>query len=324
MSGWALAVVSGWLACARDPAPAPELAPEPVAPRAVGSIGEAAEGDAIDGLKRYVVGRDARGEERSFWAHVPAGATGPLPAVFVFHGGKGSTGLNIARFWTDQFDRGMVLVFPNGQLSDRSVGGWETDDGGDTWQVDNIRRLVDEVVSDLGVDPNRLYAVGFSSGGHIVNQLACQMPTTFRGYGRIGRVLLASTMRACKTPTERPQMMILGTRDDSARWDGKRGPDGQIHEQPVDVAWPFWLSAAGCPERPSATSTLPDRGDRVSVDVRDWGPCRSASAFRFVRITGADHQWPTGGRMPSPGVVPVRDLDATEAFLAFFRETGGL
>lgn len=259
------------------------------------------------------VGRDGRGEERSFYVHVPEGP-GPKPAVFVFHGGTGSDARDVARYWMDQLDKGMILVFPNGQLRDRSVGGFYAEST-ERHQVQNVMRIVDQVVRDYGADPNRLYAAGFSGGAEMVDQLACYAPTTFRAYGHLGRTMLKDWYEACPDGTDRPQIMMLGTADDRAPIGGKRDTDGSWRQPPASEVWDFWMKRAGCAGEPRV-ETLPDRGDRAEIEVKTWTSCSRAAGMRFVTMKGVGHTWPDG--------TEVKDIRATDAFLSFFREFGGL
>jgi polyhydroxybutyrate depolymerase len=268
------------------------------------------------GLELVEIGADARGEPRSYWIHVPPDVDSRLPVLFAFHGGRGSNGkAAMAKHWRSTFGRDVILVFPNGQLRDPKTGGWDGD------QVEVVRAMVDDVRKRFPVDPTHVYAVGFSSGGHIVNLLACRTPDLFAGFGRTGRTLLASTRDACPAPADVPQIMILGTEDQSARDEGKRDPKtGAIHELPAADAWAFWLDRAGCPPTPSRVETLPDRGDRCEVEVRTYAGCRDVAAMQYVHAAGAKHEWSHGGDRDST----CRDLDTTEAFLKFFETYAGL
>ena len=267
-------------------------------------------------LKLVEVGADARGEQRSYWIHVPTGASRQLPVVFAFHGGRGSNGKTaMAKHWRSAFGDGVILVFPNGQLRDPKTGGWDGD------QVDVVRTMVMDVRDRFPADPDHVYAVGLSSGGHIVNLLACRTPDLFAGLGRTGRTLLASTRDACPTPADVPQIMILGSDDQSAREEGKVDPrTGQMHELPAAEAWAFWLERAGCDPTPPHVETLPDKGDRCEVEVRTYRGCRDAAAMQYVHAAGAPHEWSHGGAADSS----CRDLDTTETFLEFFETYAGL
>jgi polyhydroxybutyrate depolymerase len=215
-------------------------------------------------------------------------------------------------------------VFPNGQLRDRASGGWDdqlpTGAKGAGFQVDVVRAMVADVVKRFDGDPRRVYAVGFSSGGHVVNQLACQAGGLFAGFGRTGRTLLASTRDSCTDPTDAPQIMILGTADRSAPLDGKADPrSGEVHELPAREAWSFWLDHAGCEGAPTVEQ-LPDRGDRCTVEVRTYTHCRDTTAMRYVEVVNGPHAW-FDAREPQAAC---RDLDTTDTFVQFFSAYAGL
>jgi poly(3-hydroxybutyrate) depolymerase len=238
-------------------------------------------------MQRIDVGRDERGELRSYWVHRPDGAPDPAPIVFVFHDGKNTNGMQVARYWTSAWDQPFLLVFPDGQRSDPSRDGWDLTDAAS--QVDIAARMVEDAVEKFHGDERRLYAVGLGAGADLVGRLACDRSNLFRAVGRV-----AGTA-AGQCPSRAPQI-----------WVG------------ADPGEPF-ASAAGC-AGPPAVSTLPDRGDAVTVEVRDWTGCEPTPAARVV--VAPPGQWPTGGRVASEA--PVLDYDATAGILEFFRQRGGL
>jgi polyhydroxybutyrate depolymerase len=309
-------------ACSRGASADGVVIPGPTPP----PVARAAE--QADGLTLVEVGPDGFGEVRSYWVHLPRHPVPgvPPPVILAFHGGKGSNGrTGMAKHWTSRFDEPWILVFPNGQLRDPDVGGWddllEPLTNGEGFQVAVVRTIVADVLARFGGDPRHVYAVGFSSGGHVVNQLACSTRDLFAGLGRTGRTLLASTRDRCRQPTDAPQIMILGTDDRSAPLEGKPDPrSGQVHELSARAAWSFWLDAAGCVGRPVTVERLSDRGDRCTVEVKTHAGCRDTVAMRYVHVENGTHAWfdTTDPRSAC------RDLDTTDTFVQFFETYAGL
>jgi polyhydroxybutyrate depolymerase len=121
------------------------------------------------------------GIERVFTVHVPLGCdpASPWPLVVDFHG------FTLTR--TDQSNRsgirevadveGFAVAYPQG-LGDAWNGivccGFSSAD-----DVGFARALVADVSQRLPIDPNRVYATGFSNGGLLSHRLACEAADLF-------------------------------------------------------------------------------------------------------------------------------------------------
>lgn len=99
-----------------------------------------------------------------------------LPLVLVFHGDGGSA----ASFHRGYpFERGSgdaaVLAYLDG------IGNtWDLETRDGNRDVAFVRALLADLTARLPIDPARVFATGYSSGGFFANVLACRMPDTFR------------------------------------------------------------------------------------------------------------------------------------------------
>ena len=122
------------------------------------------------------------GEEREYLAYVPASydENADYPVVLNFHG-FGGNAKDYVRYESDFRDvaeqEGVILIYPQALLlSGFSV--WNAaplaeDNKTSTDDIGFIETLLDDLQETLSIDPNRIYATGFSNGAMFAYALAC-------------------------------------------------------------------------------------------------------------------------------------------------------
>ncbi|MFT4624784.1 MAG: polyhydroxybutyrate depolymerase [Myxococcota bacterium] len=268
------------------------------------------------GVHRVTV--DGRGEQRFAYVHVPRDydpAT-PTPTILVFHGGKGSStaAQNFSRTWASMYDQGMILVFPNGQDRDREETAWISRDARDTRDVDHVRALLSHLGQSYNIDPERMYAAGFSNGGIMTIMLACHAPEMFAGFAVFSQTVHKHIAADCTPTIRRPVLYLAGTAE--KHWPGRHFS----HSAMETVAW--WRDELDCPLQPTSIETLPDGPDRTSVQRSIWAPCGKAAAFEFLRVENGAHFWPGPGLAPAAG--RCTDIDGATEVRRFFQAYAGL
>jgi len=162
----------------------------------------------------------AGGKSRSYVLHVPSAykGTAPVPLIVDFHG-HGGTGVGQA---TDSpypkvvDGDGVLMVFPTA-IGDWNMGPCCADD------VDDIgfaKALVTEVEGLGCVDPKRVYATGFSMGGAMSHQLACQAADVFAAVAPAAFDLLEEHLATCKPKRPITVITFRGTQDTLAIYAG--------------------------------------------------------------------------------------------------------
>lgn len=167
------------------------------------------------------------GRTRTYRTYVPRGLAKGAPLVVVMHG-SGMNGAQIRLETGYAFDRladahGFAVVYPNAD-----DGYWETctivGDVTKGFDVDDVRfltRMVDKVVSDVGVDRARVFAAGSSRGGSMAIRLALEAPSRFRAVAAISANVPAPENFRCKPAGHTASIMIMnGTKDPLVPFDG--------------------------------------------------------------------------------------------------------
>jgi polyhydroxybutyrate depolymerase len=279
-----------------------------------------------------------QGREHTFSMILPdgMGSGKRYPIVMALHGGGGNgrraaTISGLAR----HVDReGFIAVFPD-------AGGRPWNDGrettrGFTGDVSSLRAVVQKVVETSNGDPNRVFVMGISNGGMMVQRLACEAPDVFRAYAALVGNLPTALSASCNPGRPVPIVLMSGTDDrlmpfkggDLPQAAGRRrdgaGVGGRVMSAPASVQ--FWSHMNGC--RKETTEALPDRkDDGTQVTIHRFAGCKSGGEVVFYEIKGGGHNWPGGAGPRRPRLQRLignvsQEIDATSAILDFFRRYG--
>jgi len=164
------------------------------------------------------------GVERAYRTYVPRGLAKGSPLVVVMHG----AGENGARMRVETgygFDRladehGFAVVYPNAYEGFWNVctvvGAVHTDD------VGFLTAMVDKLAGEIGVDPNRVFAIGSSRGGFMAFRLALEAPSRFRAVAAVSANVPAPENFTCKPtgPGTSSVLILNGTSDPLVPFDG--------------------------------------------------------------------------------------------------------
>jgi len=254
--------------------------------------------------------------------YVPSSlATPAAPLVIALHGGLGN-GVQFAdNSRLDGFAEanGFVVAYPDG------IGGALGRDDLRTWnagsccgqavvqQVDDVafvRAMVDTLRADpeLGLDGERVVALGHSNGGMMAHRLGCDAADLVAGVGSYGSSV---EIEPCVPSQPVSVMAVHGTADTNHPLEGGRG-NGVSGSSfaPVAAGIAAFAQADECSDEPE-TST---QGD---LTTEEQTACDDGVFVRLVTIAGASHAWP-GGTGPSAAVVgpAYADYDASFEIVA--------
>jgi len=263
------------------------------------------------------------GRRRTFLLHAPPGGPARRPLVLALHGrlgdGRGMERLaGLARL-ADQ--EGFLLACPDGVGRSWADGRGATP--ADREGIDDVSflaALIDDAVSRFGAEPARVYAVGMSNGGFMVQRLACERASKVAAVGVVVATMSAALPESCRPSRPVPVAFLLGTEDPLVPFRGGKTPRGALLSADATLAW--WAERDGCPAVPAVT-TLPDRdpGDGTRVTLRVHGPCGAGAEVRAWVVEGGGHTWPGGIQYLPRALVgrTSRDLDASRELWEFLR-----
>ncbi len=264
--------------------------------------------------------------ERQFILVKPSGAlpAGGYPLVFMLHGSN-QTG---AEFYADSKWKEkaeaekFIAVFPQAQTycmivdgKEKQVIKWSNAELlEDTLcpgvipknDVTFFRRMLDTIRSSVSIDPTRIYAAGFSSGGTMVSKLAMEMSDVFSAIAYSGAILLP--LDSAKPLRKIPLLNTEGSRD--SRLLGKLGVDSipfnetclQYFAQPISTT----IGAL------QLASTYTKDSNQYSLTFNFTTPTKGSEAgeYHFSLIRNMGHLYPNGSNYP---------IAATDLYWDFFK-----
>lgn len=326
------------LACANPLAPPAEPVPSPPDAPAPPPAPVDPDLPVRDRLERLTTPLGA--EERASFLHLPARSFGKPPLVVVLHGGREADPRAFARRVDHWFDRGVAFVFPSARdLPDRAKakgakrkGAEPPDDGaggkrrGDADEEDLawkepgdaafVELLVEQLAVNRGVDPKRVFVVGFGSGGELAWKLACESQR-FAGFGIVSAGLSRDQGASCPMPGLPARLGLFQSTDDPwLRWSGDE------HDLPATESLAMFGKQLGC-DLSGPTDVVRDDldpADGARVTERTWS-CPSGG-LRLWEIAGAGHGWPSRIPDESRGDA-THDIDTMDELATFFGFPGG-
>jgi poly(3-hydroxybutyrate) depolymerase len=297
-------VILGCSGTAVSTEPAPAEQPEQPEPRRRGrSIPDAGDvqrpGKGTTDSRTKIIDLEFEGKARKYRVVPPDHASGPVPVIFMFHGGgSGNTGRKAEFVFSGERGKNELLVYPDGIEGRWRLRGM----GGDQPDIDPLVdvRFVDAIIDDLDkrfdIDRSRVYAAGFSNGGMLVWELACSNPEPFAGFAAVAASMTTRTLENCHPKVTRPFLYIHGTED--PRFDGGRTAT-EIVEGGVMLSGHAATTRAaakqiyGC-EGISEVGVLDDCStDGYRVHRHRLTGCKGGEdRFIYLEVEGLRHQWP--------------------------------
>lgn len=159
--------------------------------------------------------------KRTYRTYLPKDLPKGAPLLVVMHG-SGQNGAQIRLETGYGFDRladqhRFAVVYPDAgssdwndcsKIGDFTLNGREVDD------VKFMVALADKLITEIGVDRNRVFATGVSSGGFMSIRLALEAPSRFRAVAAVSANVPAAENFKCKPAGQGSSVMFMnGTKD---------------------------------------------------------------------------------------------------------------
>ncbi|MFV1990637.1 MAG: PHB depolymerase family esterase [Acidimicrobiales bacterium] len=256
------------------------------------------------------------GLERDFIVEVPPLESDPIesgtlrPAILNFHG-RGSSGFQqsiYSQMSGSALPAGMTVITPDGEGRPRQwlIEGIQTDEPA---SINFVNALLDELIQNYCIDPDRVYATGMSSGGLMSSVLGCVASDRFAAIAPVA--LTAWDSDLCGDGEPIPIMAFHGTADTVISFTGEPTslvPSGRLGD--VRENMESWAAHNGCATE--ATET------QLSNDVLrvEWDCPAGSETLLYVIIEGG-HTWPGAISIPTLGYT-TKEIDATSTIVSFF------
>lgn len=248
---------------------------------------------------------EVAGVTRNYRTYVPKNLPKGAPLVLVMHGsGEGPQRIRIGTGYA--FERladqhGFALVYPKAfasdwndcsRIGDKELNGVRGDD------VGFLAALVDILVNELALDPERVFAAGVSNGGSMAMRLALEQPGRYKAVAAVVANVPAAENFQCQPAAHKSTsvMIMNGTEDPLVPYAGgeinllglfyKGGPI--ISSRASAQYFADWAHLGGAPH---TSEKLVAAG--VRVEQNRWGPASDGKTeVELVSIHGGGHGLP--------------------------------
>lgn len=227
---------------------------------------------------------------RNYTVYVPAVYTGnvAIPLVIALHGYAHDRRIfeSMTGFNAIADTAGFIVVYPDatGRPKEWNVGVGHTPSTLDVDDVAFILALIDKLSSDYHIDPDRIYATGFSNGSRMTFLLADQLSSRIAAIGGVAGQSTEPMMEALSP--ERPVAIVyLHTLDDpGVSYYG--GIVNGIHYLPVEDVLNTWIEINQCETSPRVIFN--DQG----LWGYEWVSTNSYADIIHYRYETGGHVWP--------------------------------
>ncbi len=135
------------------------------------------------------------------------------------------------------------------------------------------------------MDPKRIYATGFSNGGLLVYQLACEMSDVFAGIAPVAGALLYSP---CQPKQPVSVLHVHGLADATVPYTG----GGILDTPPVEQVIDTWVKLDSCTGAVQVDHPI----EIVTHSV--YASCQSGTTVELYTIDKGGHSWPSKYVLP--------------------------
>ena len=197
--------------------------------------------------------------QRSFIMHVPSAYKGdkPVPLLIDYHpiGGSSEGQMKDTKYKSLTDKEGVISLYPQGTT--KTMGpGWNVgpccsnDD-----DIEFTREMIKYVREKACIDPQRIYAAGFSMGGGMSNHVACMMSDVFAAVAPAAMDLNRTNSAKCTKARPISVINFRGTADPVCKYQGgDSGYNDGLNFLGAEGTFKYWAEADGCTGAPTTNS----------------------------------------------------------------------
>ncbi|MBA3945328.1 MAG: hypothetical protein H0X37_12280 [Herpetosiphonaceae bacterium] len=280
-----------------------------------GSLQRAHADTPWSGLTDYTI--RVAGYQRTYHVHAPTSYDGttPLPLVVAVHAshdnGPNMAGLTHFNDVADSND--VIATYP-----DALNGVWNTDGSAPQDDFDFISAMIQEMHSTFAINDHQIYAMGFSNGGEMTEELGCTLSSQFAAIASVSGHM--SSTYPCPLQHPMPYLTFHGTADILWSYNGWAGLRDGKHLMGAVDAENKWASLDSC-SGSTTTTNLPDvvPTDGTTEQLSIIGKCASGVQTQLYTIINGGHTWPGGQPLSWFGLTS-QDIDASTLIWQFFAQ----
>ena len=238
------------------------------------------------------------GVERTFLLDVPENLQPGAALVVVFHGYGGSAKAirSHAGFTPLVTLHGFVAVYPQGTLDATGHSffnvGYDFHKDMKVNDVKFARELVAQLVRDLSLDPDAVFATGMSNGADMCYYLACQPQPFVSAIAPVAGCMLTEWTRRFAPQARMAVMEIHGGRDQITLWNGDlENRDGYGAYLGTEAVMHYWAKCLALEKSDTTELSNPQSKNINNIRLHHWWTTADRAEVRLYEVPEGGHNW---------------------------------
>jgi len=268
---------------------------------------------------------------RTYSLYTPAMQVAHPAVIFVLHGSRGA-GAAVREQSAYEFDRlaeeyGYLLVYPDGFERHWNDCRGSANYAANTQNIDDVgflTSLIDTLAEQHDIDRGKVFATGFSNGGHMALRLALEAPERVAAIAPIAANLPVDTNLDCDKSNQPVSVaMFNGTDDPINPYDGGLveifGDISRGHVLSSQDTINYWLGLAAVHQPPMDVSHAERDGNPDSSVIEQRWQGAMELQIRLYTLQGSGHVIPSPvARFPRILGGQAGDISAAQEIVGFF------
>jgi len=225
------------------------------------------------------------GINRIYYIAYPSGTTEPSGLIINMHGfgGNASNQMSGTQMNNYAHPQNMAVVYPQGINSGIGSPSWNV---GTFWDFNTqddvgfISAMIDDISSNFEIDLNRVYACGFSNGGYMAYELACELSDKITAFGSVAGNFMLNSDQQCESEREIPIIHFHGTNDPTVDYYPPSFDEALTVDQSID----YWSEFNNFNLESSESLNS-------NVEVNTYFKESSSTKFVHYKVNGGQHEW---------------------------------
>ncbi len=243
--------------------------------------------DALTNSNQVMQTLEHDGVTREYIVYVPDSYDpgSKVPLLFNFHGfgGDAKEFMQYADMRATSESGNFILVYPQGTLIN-GFSHWNAalnspDNKSNADDLGFMEALISKLSSDYMIDPERIYACGYSNGGMFSYALACYHSDLIAAVGAVSGTMLDLD---CTPSHPMPVIILHGTSDDVLPYNGSDDYNS------VEAILNFWNDFNNTGTSPVENS-VDDNG--TTIEHYRYTHKNNEVSVEHYKIIGGDHLW---------------------------------
>ena len=225
------------------------------------------------------------GVNRTYYVAYPNESLEPSGLIINMHGFGGNASSQLAGTQMNNYahPHNMAVVYPQGINSDIGSPSWNV---GTFWDFNTqddigfISAIIDEISSNFEINLNRVYACGYSNGGYMAYELACELSDKITAFGSVSGNFMLNSDQDCDNEREIPIIHFHGTNDPTVDYYPPSFDTALTVEESINY-WTIFNEL-------DLNSYEPINSN---VEVYTYYKENSPTKFIHYKVNGGQHEW---------------------------------